>query len=93
MLTATQVRRHAPFSPPMIKGHMDQTRCNQHSTKSASPTVDTNASEDFTPTLSPDDTTCSNHVFAAFHEITGKIATDQTGNVKSLSSNEVQIRS
>ena len=57
---------------------MDQTRSNQQSTKSASPTVDTNASEDFTPTLSPDDTTRSNHVFATVHNITGKIATDQT---------------
>ena len=65
MLTATQVLRHAPFSPPMIKGHMDQTRSNQQSTKSAR----------------------SNHVFAAVHEITGKIATDQTGFILLASSN------
>jgi hypothetical protein len=35
--TSSQVRRHSPFSPPMIKGHMDQTRQNQRSTKRLSP--------------------------------------------------------
>ena len=28
-LTSKQIRKHAPFSPPMIKGHMDQVRSNQ----------------------------------------------------------------
>ena len=36
-LTSKQIRKHAPFSPPMIKGHMDQVRSNQRSTSTPPP--------------------------------------------------------
>lgn len=36
-LTSATLRRHPPTSVPMIKGHMDQARKNQHSTKPATP--------------------------------------------------------
>ena len=81
-LTSKQIQKHAPFSPPMIKGHMDQVRSNQRSASTpplglAPPilNLDENSSEDFTPTPLPDETARSHYIYAAIHEVTGKIAT------------------
>ena len=85
-LTSKQIRKHAPFSPPMIKGHMDQVRSNQRSTSYSPPgltppiiNVDDTSSEYSTPPPIQDDMVQTNYIYADIHKVTGKIATDPTG--------------
>ena len=87
-LTATSLRKHPPQSIAMIKGHLDQARKNQRSTKpraapSASPpptATDTNtAPADHFPTSDPTNAR-THHCYAAVCDpTTGQIHSDQTG--------------
>jgi hypothetical protein len=89
-LTAATLRRHPPTSIPMAKGHLDQTRKNQRSTKQPptliAPLADdpTNIPDDFHPASTEQKT---HHCFATFMEPTGQIFTDQTGRFVTPSGN------
>ena len=64
----------------MVKGHLDQTRCNQRSTKTETkpPNKTTQSEPTASPTYKP--TTDNHHdCYLALHEPTGQIFTDQTG--------------
>jgi hypothetical protein len=85
-LTSALVRKHAPKSIAMLKGHLDQQRSNQHSTQppkpptSESPTPDTTELSNTTPaTPSEAPLKRSHFVFADCQPLTGQIYTDQTG--------------
>jgi hypothetical protein len=67
----------------MIKGHLDQTRKSQRSTK---PTPSTDDSDDPFP-ASPVDQARSHHCHTAIFERTSQIYTDQTGRFVTPSSN------
>jgi hypothetical protein len=91
-LLATSLRRHPPSWIPMMKGHLDQTRQNQRTTKPRPTTIVPNSddpcltetNEFIPPTCSP---TKTHQCFAMFMEPTGHIYTDQTGRFISPSSN------
>ena len=89
-LTAKALRKYPPHSVAMVKGHLDQARKNQRSTKKAlpstSPPTDTTDSPD--PALIPDDpfppsdpgNLRAHHCYATvFEPATGQIHSDQTG--------------
>ena len=92
-LTAKNLKKHPPQSLATAKGHLDQTRKNQSSTKSISPKAETPTlpppstetsalpvtdDEPF-PTSDPDNQR-SHHCYAAvFEPATGQIHSDQTG--------------
>ena len=93
-LTSAQVRKHPPASAAMIKGHLDQTRANQRSTKTiatfAPTTTHTTASASGPATDSPSTATAATNyveptndkthlLFADFASDTGQIFTDLTG--------------
>ena len=86
-LTAQSLRKYPPSSIPMIKGHLDQSRKNQRSTKPALPSkvlAPPDASNDATlqATFPPSDPTNdrTHHCFAAvFEPASGQIHTDPTG--------------
>ena len=72
----------------MNKGHLDQTRSNQRSTKSTTPASPTASSLVHLNTITPKDTDTpadhdhtirSHHIFASCEPITGKVASDPTG--------------
>jgi hypothetical protein len=97
-LTLEALRKHPPRSIAMAKGHLDQSRKNQRSTKPA-PTVI--PPEPIPPTLSATDsspdqsTNCSlaqstkrtHHIYATTFEPTGQIYSNQTGRFVTPSSN------
>jgi hypothetical protein len=81
-LTAATLSKSPPHSVAMIKGHLDQTRKNQQSTKAKPPpSSPLNGDPDpdrFPPSEPKNDRT--HHCFAAIIEpATGQIHTDQTG--------------
>jgi hypothetical protein len=83
-LTSAQVRRHAPFSVPMLKGHMDQSRANQRSTKPPPgfkqlPLLDEESDQDANPAPGDAPQGRSLHIYADCHSVTGQIFTDPTG--------------
>ncbi|KAI2511195.1 hypothetical protein MHU86_3160 [Fragilaria crotonensis] len=86
-LTAQTLCKYPPVSIPMIKGHLDQSRTNQHSTKPAIPgdvPPSPEASDDDTLLASfpPSDPTNdrTHHCFAAvFEPASGQIHTNPTG--------------
>jgi hypothetical protein len=87
-LNAQSLRKVPPASVPMAKGHLDQTRKNQRSTRQGThiePDRDDpiNGTDDFTP---PVDTTKTFECYCAITEPTGQIYTDQTGRFISPSS-------
>jgi hypothetical protein len=82
-LTTKLLLKYPPQSAAMIKGHLDQTRKNQRSTK---PTPSTDDSDDPFP-ASPIDQARSHHCCTAIFEPTGQIYTDQTGRFVTPSSN------
>ena len=93
-LTATLLRKHPPHSIAMIKGHMDQSRQNQRSTRTdtqpdTAPTPDATPSspsdDDIAPT-SPTPNHRSHLCYAAVFEPTGQVFTDQTGRFVTPSS-------
>ena len=84
-LTSALVRKHLPKSLPTAKGHLKMTRKNVRSTKprdSSSPTttVMTNAGS------LPEPHIRTNLVVVRTIELTGKLATDQTGRFPVTSS-------
>jgi hypothetical protein len=101
-LTAAQVRKYAPRSTATVKGHLDQQRANLRSTKPkpppppglpAPPSNDVKTSPSLTDDaldLNPAPEQRTHHLYAAIHEATGQIYTDQTGRfvTPSLSGNE-----
>ena len=84
-LTLDQLRKHPPRSIATAKGHLDQTRKNQRSTKVIVPAVANDDQEDFSPIPFPAGIK-THHCFAAVFEPTGQIYTDQTGRFISPSS-------
>jgi hypothetical protein len=84
-LTERSLRKHPPQSFPMIKGHLDQTRKNQRSTKIPPDQPATDINTDAFPTDTT--TTRSHHCYALIFEPTGQIYTDQTGKFVTPSSN------
>jgi hypothetical protein len=91
-LTSAQVRRHAPFSIPMLKGHMDQSRANQRSTKPAPPGFkqlpppDEESDLDANPAPDSAPEGRSRYIYADCHSVTGQIFTDPTGRFVTASS-------
>ena len=93
-LTTTLIRQFPPTSTAMHKGHLDQSRKNQKSTKQkdtttnhvpAKPTTSSPPEDSSTPTP-PFDTDIRSHaIFADCETITGKIASDLTGRFVSPS--------
>ena len=77
-LTLNQLRKHPPRSVAMTKGHLDQTRKNLRSTKTAIPDVTDVDQDDFSPIPFPAGIK-THHCFATVFEPTGQIYTDQTG--------------
>ncbi|KAI2490112.1 Reverse transcriptase (RNA-dependent DNA polymerase) [Fragilaria crotonensis] len=86
-LTALGLRKYPPASVAMIKGHLDQSRKNQRSTKLTATTIPTAPSpapeyspdDDAFPTSDPDNER-THHCFAAvFEPASGQIHSDQTG--------------
>ena len=86
-LSAKSLRKHPPQSVAMHKGHMDQGRQNQKSTKPKQPTaapfsaLATETDNDLFPT-SPNGTTRTHFCYATVAEpaqATGQIFSDQTG--------------
>lgn len=97
-LTAQALAKHPPNSFAMVKGHMDQTRKNQQSTKpkpNANPPKPPQAADedDAFPPSDPSNSR-THHCFAALIQpATGQIHTDQTGKfiVASNSGNNYMI--
>jgi hypothetical protein len=89
-LTATSLRNHPPISIPMAKGHLDQTRKNQRSTKSHPTAIPPDAND---PIIIPDEfyptpeTHKTHNCFVAYMNPTGQIYSDQTGRFVAPSSN------
>ena len=77
-LTSELLRRHPPASAPMVKGHLDQTRRNQRSTKAKLPSQIAELTDDAFPS-SPPDHERTHLCYAAIMEPTGQIYSDQTG--------------
>jgi hypothetical protein len=93
-LTAKLLRKHPPTSIAMVKGHLDQTRKNQQSTKKTAPKAPHLIEPDIpTKALDTDDmspaaiTQRSDTCFCSVMEPTGQIYTDQTGRFVVPSSN------
>ena len=87
-LTAQSLAKHPPASVPMIKGHMDQARKNQRSTKiaptSAKPDTPVPSNEALAndvpfPTSEPGNTRTHVCFAAVFEPAKGQIYSDQTG--------------
>lgn len=91
-LTSQLVRKYPPRSAAMIKGHMDQTRKNQRSTKPKTP-ISADFDSDGDPDAFPLPQVLSitgartHHCYAACVQYTGQIYTDQTGRFVTPSSN------
>lgn len=87
-LTSKTLKKYPPQSVAMHKGHMDQTRANQQSTKEVPNDDLDNPLESLFPTPIPDGLP-TDYCFAAIVEYTGKVFTDQTGKfpVRSQSGN------
>jgi hypothetical protein len=69
-----KMAKYPPRSYAMVKGHMDQTRKNQKSTKTANEPADPN--DDFSPAVQDKR---SHFCYAALTEITSQVYSDQTG--------------
>jgi hypothetical protein len=85
-LTTKTIRRHPPRSIPMVKGHLDQARKNQRSTKHPLPhSIPPDQSESGTPgpdinQVPPHLPTATDACYAAIFAPTGQVYSDQTGN-------------
>lgn len=82
-LTLAALKRHPPQSIPMIKGHLDQTRKNQRSTKATAP-AEPVADPDSFPT--PGDGIRTHACYACVVEAHGQVYSDQTGRFVTPSS-------
>jgi hypothetical protein len=84
-LSSKALRKHPPQSLATTKGHLDQQRMNQRSTKTTSTVSAPHDDEtsDLTPTGIDER---SHYCFAATYEATGQIFTDQTGRFVTPSS-------
>jgi hypothetical protein len=80
-LSSCAFRNHPPHSAATIKGHLDQSRKNQRSTKTSFTLIEPNTApedlETFPP--APVDGARSHSCFVSTVEITGQTCTDQTG--------------
>ena len=96
-LTSDLVRRHPPRSIAMVKGHLDQERANQRSTKPSAPT-DTNKTDSTTsnnceetddeslPSQTSPPALRTHFIFADCQPVTGQIYSDPTGRFVAPSS-------
>ncbi|KAI2494253.1 hypothetical protein MHU86_20271 [Fragilaria crotonensis] len=82
-LTATGLRKYPPLSVAMIKGHLDQSRKNQRSTKPVSPPPEleptASDTDDAFPASDPDNARTHQCFAAVFEPASGQIHSDQTG--------------
>lgn len=78
-LSAKLVRKYPPSSSAMIKGHLDQSRQNQRSTKTAPPPGFPALDEDTPFPISPTTGEKTHYCYATCFESQGQIFTDQTG--------------
>jgi hypothetical protein len=85
-LNTRTLRKYPPQSIAMIKGHLDQSRKNQRSTKSTTSTTTANEHETCFPT-SNNPNTRTHSCYATIMEPTGQIYSDQTGRFVVPSSN------
>jgi hypothetical protein len=76
-LTPRSLRRYPPQSPAMVKGHLDQLRKNQKSTKPTQ--LPPEPSEPDDEPFPESANAKSHHCYTAIIEPTGQIYTDQTG--------------
>ena len=88
-LTKQALKKYPPASIPMIKGHLDQSRKNQRSTKTkqvqfTSSATNTNDEEPFYP--SDHNAAHSHYCFASIVEPTNTVHTDLTGRFLTASS-------
>lgn len=89
-LTLRSLHKHPPCSFPMVKGHLDQSRMNQRSTKPTHPAPsfpddDTDAFPSSTLSNQPSGSR-SHFCYAALMEPTGQVYADQTGRFVTPSS-------
>jgi hypothetical protein len=80
-LTSRTFRNHPPHSAATIKGHLDQSRKNQRSTKTTFNLIEPDTAPEDLETFpsAPVDGARSHSCFVSTVEITGQICTDQTG--------------
>jgi hypothetical protein len=89
-LSSRTLRNHPPRSSAMIKGHLDQSRKNQRSTKTSLITPDPDPQSEPDPDdfpTSPPSGERSHFCYVSIMEPTGQIYTDQTGKFVTPSSN------
>ena len=89
-LSSRTLRKYPPHSAAMIKGHLDQSRKNQRSTKATliSPDPEPSSEPDIeTFPHSPTSGERSHFCYVSIFEPTGQIYTDQTGKFVAPSSN------
>ena len=84
-LTLESLRKHPPQSIPMVKGHLDQARKNQRSTKQSAQVLDLEEDDAFP--MSPADGARTHYCYVAVMEPTGQVYSDQTGKFVAPSSN------
>jgi Reverse transcriptase (RNA-dependent DNA polymerase) len=82
-LSSALLRKFPPQSAPMIKGHLDQVRQNNQSTKLM---PQSEPDDEFPPSLDSTDSSATHQCYAAIFEPTGQIYTDQTGRFVAPSS-------
>jgi hypothetical protein len=80
-LTSAQVRRHPPFSVPMLQGHLDHQRSNLRSTQPALPIVGPESPLTPVPPLLVDGPAPvrTHNIFVDCQQLTGQIASDLPG--------------
>jgi hypothetical protein len=90
-LTVTTLRKHPPVSAAMVKGHLDQSRQNQRSTKPdvipVEDAPDLPQTDDDPFPAAPADGARSHYCYLSVMEPTSQIYTDQTGRFVTPSSN------
>ena len=82
-VTAAAFKKYAPFSPATIKGHLDQTRQNNWSTKKN--TESTETYDELFPIQLTENNVNANYCYTTIYEPTGKVYSDQSGNFKYVS--------
>jgi Reverse transcriptase (RNA-dependent DNA polymerase) len=86
-LTLDLLRKYPPSSAATIKGHLDQSRKNQRSTKTSKDGPTDDLDDPFPAQLAITDDEHTNFCYAALLEPTGQAYTDLTGKFVSPSSN------
>jgi hypothetical protein len=78
-LNSSTIRKYPPFSTATVKGHQDHIRKNMRSTKPSTASEPCTSLEEDTFPVDNQKGERTHFCFAAVHEISGQIFTDQTG--------------